>query len=131
MRTLRRTHAALACAQLAEVLNCDELHALNEKTILDNTISWAQLAGRTDEIIAKVMPLVRWPLVRVSPHRPRAGAAARCARRREDRPGATAAGLRRRRQRSRQLEWSLVRVRVPPLYQASFIYDGRPDREKP
>ncbi|EOD08958.1 hypothetical protein EMIHUDRAFT_248850 [Emiliania huxleyi CCMP1516] len=32
-------------------------------TILDNTISWAQLAGRTDEIIAKVMPLVRWPLV--------------------------------------------------------------------
>jgi len=37
--------------------------SLNEKTILDNTISWAQLAGRTDEIIAKVMPLVRWPLV--------------------------------------------------------------------
>ena len=63
MRTLRRPHAVLACAQLAEVLNCDELHALNEETILDNTISWAQLAGRTDEVIAKVMPLVRWPLV--------------------------------------------------------------------
>ena len=30
---------------------------------MDNTISWAQLAGRTDEVIARVMPLVRWPLV--------------------------------------------------------------------
>ena len=30
---------------------------------MDNTIAWAQLAGRTDDVIAKVMPLVRWPLV--------------------------------------------------------------------
>ena len=30
---------------------------------MEATVSWANLAGRTDEVIGRVMPLVRWPLV--------------------------------------------------------------------
>ena len=49
--------------QLADVLADSELRGHDESRILDEAICWAQLAGRTDEVIAKVMPLVRWPLV--------------------------------------------------------------------
>lgn len=53
----------LDAASLADVLTCDDLRPSSEKKILKDFMRWAQLSGRSDEVIAKVMPLVRLPLV--------------------------------------------------------------------
>jgi hypothetical protein len=57
------THPCSLCAQLADVLACDDLRPSSEMKILKDIMRWAQLSGRSDEVIAKVMPLVRLPLV--------------------------------------------------------------------
>lgn len=53
----------LDAASLADVLACDDLRPSSEMKILKDIMRWAQLSGRSDEVIAKVMPLVRLPLV--------------------------------------------------------------------
>lgn len=53
----------LDAASLSQVLSDDFLHVNSEDKLLEVVIKWAQYPGRAIEIVDKVMPLVRFPLI--------------------------------------------------------------------
>ena len=53
----------LDASSMSQVLAHEDLNAKSESAVLEHVLSWASYAGRSDEMIDKVMPLVRMPLV--------------------------------------------------------------------
>ena len=53
----------LDAASFSMVLAQDKLVVASESAVLEHALRWASRAGRTDEVVSRVMPLVRFPLV--------------------------------------------------------------------
>ena len=53
----------LDAASFSMVLAQDKLVVASESAVLEHALRWASRAGRTEEGVRRVMPLVRFPLV--------------------------------------------------------------------
>ena len=53
----------LDAASFSMVLAQDKLVVASESAVLEHALRWASRAGRTEEVVSRVMPLVRFPLV--------------------------------------------------------------------
>ena len=53
----------LDAASFSDVLSYEGLNAPNESTVLEQAVRWASRKGREVDVIDRVMPLVRFPLV--------------------------------------------------------------------
>ena len=53
----------LDAASLSHLLLSWSLKVKNEATVLEYVVTWASMRGRTNDIVSKVLPLVRFPLV--------------------------------------------------------------------
>lgn len=53
----------LDAASFSMVLAQDKLVVASESAVLEHALRWGSRAGRTEEVVSRVMPLVRFPLV--------------------------------------------------------------------
>ena len=52
----------LDAASVSDVWSLDTLQVDSEATVMEHAVRWASRVGRTDEVISKVLPLIRFPL---------------------------------------------------------------------